>query len=547
MQVSEWINTEMFKVIGWSIIHSIWQSLILFAALKVFLLIIKKNNSNLRYFTGISILLGVIICSIYTFQHEYKFFIHNNIQPLITTTNSLKGNLQVPPDDTNLTSDSKVGTGLNFLNFLNNISPYLAVVWIIGMLFYSTKILNSSFYLKRLSRLPTEFYPEANKKIGVLCDKMGINKIIRLIITNKVSQPLTFGYFKPIIILPFSYVTQVPMEQLEMILAHELSHIKRHDFLVNLLQASLEAIYFFNPFFQSISDIVRNEREYCCDDMASTFCGNDKTMAIALTNLKILTMHPKLSLSAAPVKNIFHERVYRLIYPTSKSKLSIANSFLTFVIITFTILLLTKCVYDHKEIPNLKNTNLPERSDYLKQLLADNQANHKIDVLAYENANQKHEIFLVSTIKGKPLYAYLDGTALSDNQLNQVFDVIKSKRTISMSDVTSIPQTPEQIRMNRIVQLNNEVDFLDKAIKRTEAEQSSNHSYDLKNKLNFLKERYAIKAGEIKALSMENYSDEVRNIPVEVQLHELLTKIIVNREYTVEERKKLNELINQKQ
>ncbi|HEY2583431.1 MAG TPA: M56 family metallopeptidase [Mucilaginibacter sp.] len=549
MKITEWLNTEMLRVIGWSIIHSIWQFSIFFAALKALLLLISKNNSRLRYFVAIAFLTGAVVCSVFTFNREYKLLFGEQMQSLAGATNTVKSGTSVK-----FTAGTPYSVVLSpaatILDFLNGVSPYLTLGWIIGMILYLAKIVNGGFYLNSLRKLPGEEYPKVREKLKELSGKMQISKNIKLIINNAVFEPLTFGHLKPIILLPCGYIAKVPMEQLEMILAHELAHIKRYDYLVNLLQAALEAIYFYNPFFTAMSAIIRNEREFCCDDIAAETCGNKRTMAISLANLKVMISRPDLTLAAAPKKSVLFERIIRLTEPYSRPKSSLKNATFTFLLIAFTLLFLTKCVYDHS-----KNDKLPTTSDAIEQLLTDNQANYKEQLFVYEKAGQNHEIFLVSTVDGAPVYAYLDGERISQSQLKQITDVMKHKRNITMAEIQAFRQAEskkgiensQEVRANQHSKIYVETDSLNKLIKQTEADLTTHYSANRQKQLQELKKQVDIRNRQEVALSMAEYRAEIKMIPVDVKLHVLLTKIIAQKEYTPDDRKELNDLARKRQ
>jgi beta-lactamase regulating signal transducer with metallopeptidase domain len=542
MQVSELLNTEIFKALGWTIIHSMWQSLILFLVLKCVLLVIRKENSSYRYVSSLAILSSIVLCTFFTFFHEYKLFIGDGVDALKISGGPSGNHLKIPVHNETGVNVSGPGWSLGFLDFLNNISPYITLVWIIGMFFSYIRIINANFYLNKLRKLTGEIYINAGEKLEELCTRVNMHKKIKLIITAEASEPITFGHFKPVILLPLNYTLQVPMEQLEMILAHELSHIRRSDYLVNFFQSIAEAVYFFNPFFQSISGIVRQERECCCDDMASEICGNKKTMAIALANLKISISHPELALSAAPVQNQFSQRIHRLIYPAPHSKFSIKYSFYGLLLLTVIIISMTKCMRDHN-----RYNNLPESTNSFTQLLTDNQADHKIEILSYQKSNKDHEIFLVSTLKGNPLYAYLDGSVLPADELKHITDILYNKKTISEYDLMNMAPGAKKIRTNGSMQLNQEVESIYKIIIETKKKLTSGHSISLEKKLDSLNKQSSIRTDQIINLAMEDYKEDVKYIPVDVQLHEILTRIIVNKEYTPDDRKKLDELLRKKQ
>jgi beta-lactamase regulating signal transducer with metallopeptidase domain len=541
MKTAEWLNAEMLKVIGWTIIHSIWQFLVLFAALKALLSIISKGHANLRYLAGVIMLSLAVTCTIVTFNHEYKSFINNDTLPASDLNYSARVNAQTKYYANNFVTKAAPSPTDLALNLLNVISPYLTFIWIAGMMLYIVKILAGGIYLSGLRKLSTESFPDVYNKMEALREKIQISKAVRLIINQKIHQPLTFGTFKPAILLPCSYVTQVPVEQLEMILAHELAHIKRYDYLVNLVQASLDAIFFYNPFFRLISEAVRDEREYCCDDMAAASCGDSHTMAMALTNLKILTSYQSLSLSAAPKKSTFRNRVNRLISPENQPRMSVKTFLLIFFITVATITLLTRCVYYQKEY-----ANLPAANDQITQLLTDNQANYKEQLFGYTKSNKDHEIFLVSTIQGKALYAYLDGDKLSENDLQQLVKVLQQKRTVTAADMARMAKDPANLRYERHARIAAETDSLDKIVSSTKLLAAAHPSTELESKLKELNKQVELRNKEEVALSMEEYRETIKNIPADVKLHVLLTRIIVNKEYTPTDAKALNELIGKK-
>ena len=535
-----WLHTGIYKVIGWSIIHSLWQSLILLAALKLVLLVIAKRNSATRYFISLVALCGVVICSVFSFINTYQSFIVTNVSLPIDATGFAEHASPVYSTPGNFIPDNAMGWF--FINFLTGLTPYLSFCWMAGVLFCMTRIIWGGLYLARLRKLPAVFYAHAQEKMEEIARKLGIGKRIRLVINEKVTQPLTFGFFKPVVLLPLSYTTQVPMEQLQMILAHELAHIKRHDYLINLLQSSLETIYFFNPFFQWISRIIREEREYCCDDIAAEICGNKNMMAIALTNLKILTMHPRLSLAAAPAKTAFHQRIHRLLSAGSQPGLSFKKMLFSIFVISLALVILTKCTPDR-----LQNELLPTQTDSFKQLLADNQAGHKVEVLSYQKAGQVHEIFLVSTVEGKPQYAFLDGIALSSDKLDKIYKLIRQSRTITPAELAALPPSKREADMKRAQELNRQWEDVGQEITAKEMQWNLNRSSELQNQLTMLKAQSSLIGQQIKSLAMEQYKEQVKDIPVSVELHILLNRIINSKQYTPEDRAKLDELIERKQ
>jgi hypothetical protein len=131
-----------------------------------------------------------------------------------------------------------------------------------------------------------------------------------------------------VIILPVAAVAQLPPAQVEAILAHELAHVRRHDYLVNLLQRLAEAVLFYHPAIWWISARVREEREHCCDDLAIEICGDRDSYALALAELETQrTTSPVLGLAATdgPLLN----RIRRILQVSGSERIPAPNWTLT--------------------------------------------------------------------------------------------------------------------------------------------------------------------------------------------------------------------------
>jgi beta-lactamase regulating signal transducer with metallopeptidase domain len=116
--------------------------------------------------------------------------------------------------------------------------------------------------------------------------------------SSLVDAPTVIGFLKPVILLPTSALTGLSMQQLELLLAHELAHIRRHDYLVNILQSVIETLLFYHPAVWWVSHRIRVEREHCCDDVAVRVSGNAVVYAKALATLETLRHEPQLALAA---------------------------------------------------------------------------------------------------------------------------------------------------------------------------------------------------------------------------------------------------------
>ena len=130
---------------------------------------------------------------------------------------------------------------------------------------------------------------------------------------------MIIGYFKPVILLPASLLTQLSSQQVEAIIAHELAHLHRHDYWINLLQSVVEVVLFYHPAIWWMSSVVRTEREKCCDDLAVQWCTNPVVYAQALAaTAEWQASPPVLALTFARRSGLL-ARVERLLRPATAS------------------------------------------------------------------------------------------------------------------------------------------------------------------------------------------------------------------------------------
>src|SRR5258705_12731273 len=135
--------------------------------------------------------------------------------------------------------------------------------------------------------------PNITSLLAAAKSRLSIVKKIRLAVTDRLTSPAVVGIVCPTLIFPLSLVTTLPMQQIELILLHELAHIRRGDYVVNLLQLVAESILFFNPAVWWISRQIRHEREACCDFVATTATGSRFEYARVLAQVAEASIEPQ--------------------------------------------------------------------------------------------------------------------------------------------------------------------------------------------------------------------------------------------------------------
>lgn len=172
---------------------------------------------------------------------------------------------------------------------LQQLAPYIVGVWLTGMAVcggYAAAGFAWAQLLRRAERGAAAAVPAAwRAELEQLAGRLRLRRRVGLQLSARISGPCTLGWLRPVILLPLSAVTALPVEQLRALMAHELAHIRRHDYLINLVQRGAEVLFFFHPAVWWLSHQVSEEREQCCDDMAVAVCGDRALYARALVEL----------------------------------------------------------------------------------------------------------------------------------------------------------------------------------------------------------------------------------------------------------------------
>ncbi len=296
----QWIES-----IGWVLINSLWQALAIVLILVTVLRLMPARWSTVRYAAACSSLLLFVIASAVTFV-----VVNNSSITAEPTANELFS-LKVLADQPAQASQTQAGIA-GLIHAIANHMTWLLMAWLTGACMFSIRFFSGWVYLQNLKTNSLAVDQSWNDMLAKLANVMAIRGDVGLAESSRISTPMVVGYLKPVILLPFGMVGGLSTEQIETILVHELAHIKRHDFIINLLQAFIETLFFFNPFVWVLSNIIRREREYCCDDEVVRH-GNSTAYAFALAQLEAWRQsNPALALSLATNRNQLLNRIKRI-------------------------------------------------------------------------------------------------------------------------------------------------------------------------------------------------------------------------------------------
>lgn len=311
------LSQQIIQRLGWTLINFVWQGAVVAILTAVVLKLFQKASSNLRYITTCSALAVIVILPVATFQ------MIEADKPVATpviagsqsdTVNIVQQTVAVPMAEDAGQQDIALPVKPlkeRFVKAVEPILPYAVLGWLIGVFVLSIWYLGGWTQLQRLQRQMVEpVSSDIREKLNHLSQILGISKAINIFQSALVSVPTVIGHLKPVILLPASVLTGLSGEQIEAVLAHELAHIKRCDYLVNILQTVVEILGFYHPAVWWISNKIRTERENCCDDIAVSISENKICYAEALATMEEIRFG-ELAVAAGG-GNLF-ERIKRLL------------------------------------------------------------------------------------------------------------------------------------------------------------------------------------------------------------------------------------------
>jgi hypothetical protein len=206
-----------------------------------------------------------------------------------------------------------VGTGLRLR--LEPWLPAFVSLWCAGVLLFSLRTLGGFALVQQLKRSKLCGPPlVVRETVARLREALRVTAAVQVFESALVHAPTVIGWFRPVVLVPTSALTGLTPQQLELILAHELAHIRRRDYLVNLLQTAVETLLFYHPAVFWVSGRMRMEREHCCDDLAVAACGSPVRYARALADLQGLCAEAPVLAMAASGGSLL-ERIARLVQP----------------------------------------------------------------------------------------------------------------------------------------------------------------------------------------------------------------------------------------
>jgi len=294
------LSPTLLDALGWALIHFLWQGAGVAVLLAGTLVLLRGHSPRARYAASCAALSVILIIPALT---TWKLWVSSSSVVGMTADEMLLAS----PHDKELSASSlpanvtvehtkSVSTIWMYrvleqplTQRIESLLPWLLVAWTLGVIALSVRLFGGLIYAERLkhhgTRPVVEHWQETLARLSL---QLRVTKPVQLLKSSLVQVPTAVGWLKPIILIPASAFVNLTPQQLEAILAHELAHIRRHDYLVNLLQTVAETLLFYHPAVWWVSRQIRLEREQACDDLAVSLCGDALLYARALTKVERL-------------------------------------------------------------------------------------------------------------------------------------------------------------------------------------------------------------------------------------------------------------------
>ncbi len=316
------MEQQIIHALGWAVLHSLWQGIAVGILAAIALFLMPRKWATVRYFValGSMIFIFLMACTTFFWELSSKAIANENLDKIILNKYNFDEKLLSDYNNT-LTVVTLANEPLSIWQkiqfFCEAYLHWVAALWLIGVAVLSIRLVGGWLWLRRLRLAVTPLSKEWQNRLEHLKKQLNVKQKIQLVESGLVQVPTLIGWLKPMILLPVGIVTSLAPDEIEMILLHELSHIRAKDYLVNIVQSIIEILFYYHPIVWWLSETARTEREHRADDSAVKVAGNAvfyvKTLLKAQTFRNELDKTPKLSLALLGKKPVLLNRVKRIL------------------------------------------------------------------------------------------------------------------------------------------------------------------------------------------------------------------------------------------
>ena len=316
--LQQYIPVEIIEALGWSFVHSLWQASIVAFCLTIVLLFMQKSKANIRYWVSFASLIVIIGWTGNTFIKSFQQTMQReNLRTEIQNNPSLlkqkiKTEFSIIDSENSIEKTSFNLSQIKIRSAFQRNFPIIVLFWAIGILFFIFRFLGGFLYAQRLKTTNLDCVKHNILEIVEhFSERLQLKKKVKIFHSLILKSTITIGHIKPVILLPISAISGLSSKEIEAIIAHELAHIARNDYFFNLLQKTIEIVFFFHPAIWLISRYIDTERENSCDDVAIKLTGDKITYAKALYHSEH-SFNTQIAMTFLPQKGGLLQRIKRI-------------------------------------------------------------------------------------------------------------------------------------------------------------------------------------------------------------------------------------------
>jgi beta-lactamase regulating signal transducer with metallopeptidase domain len=314
----------MTQALGWALVDSLWQNALAAAGLAVLLAVVPVRAARVRYGLATITLALMLAFPLATAVRlggtsPWTSDPATARSPVNLAPTTGPGPRAVPATTAPAPATPGAPVAVSIRAALEPALPWVVLVWFGGVVALSLRLASGWLMTRQLGRVGTSSVPDSCiEAVTRLAARLRITRPVRVLESAVMQVPAVIGWLRPVILLPASALTGLTPLQLDALLAHELAHVRRYDYVVNLLQSVVETLLFYHPAVWWVSGRVREEREHCCDDLAVAVCGDAHVYATALLGmerLRVATPAFALAASGGGRAGSLMRRIRRLVAP----------------------------------------------------------------------------------------------------------------------------------------------------------------------------------------------------------------------------------------
>jgi beta-lactamase regulating signal transducer with metallopeptidase domain len=342
-------SDSLTHALGWMVVHSLWQATAIAVLTGIVLIFLRKKSPKTRYIVANVALFAVFAASVATFAYYYQpdapsdtMIVTSSdpsVKPVVKWDETTKAELEQAQATLATTMQNRLSLAA-FKSYFSEHLPLIVTIWLLGVVAFLLRLMGGIsyvYYLKGRMNFPADEY--WLDMVDGLAAKTGLKKGVDLVESALTRTPMVVGHTKPMILFPLGVLNRLSPQEVEAILAHELAHVLRHDYIFNILQSIVEALFYFHPAVWWLSSQIRNERESCCDDIAIKLIGNSVNYAkalVAIQEMAYFPMTPALAFAGQARKSQFLMRMQRILNQ-SNNKSNVMEKLIATLFIIITI------------------------------------------------------------------------------------------------------------------------------------------------------------------------------------------------------------------